>query len=75
MSYYQKTSTYLDQHHGIEIKIKLEKLGIMFYLNIQIKVRKYRCGHQNWTTHKHWKYKAYKTQDEEKQNKNTAQYE
>jgi hypothetical protein len=75
MSYYQKTSTYLDQHHCIEIKIKLEKLGIMFYLNIQIKVRKYRCGHQNWTTHKHWKYKAYKTQDEEKQNKNTAQYE
>jgi hypothetical protein len=36
----KKTNTYLDQHHCIKIKIKLKKLGIMFYLNIN--VRKYR---------------------------------
>jgi len=53
----------------------MDKLGIMIYLSIQINLRENRWGHQNWTTHRNWKYSAYKTRDEDKQNNNTTQYE
>jgi len=37
-------------------------------------VRENRRGNQEWTIQRNWKHWVHKTQDEDKQNKNTTQY-
>jgi hypothetical protein len=37
-------------------------------------VRENRCGNQEWTIQRNWQHWVHKTQDEDKQNKKTAQY-
>jgi hypothetical protein len=37
-------------------------------------VRENQKGNQEWTIHRNWQHWVHKTQDEDKQNKNTTQY-
>jgi len=47
------------------------------YHEIQIKalihVKENRKANQEWTIQRHWQHRVYKTQNEDKQNKNTTQ--
>ena len=40
----------------------------------QINVREYQRGNQIQTIQRNWQHRVHKTQDEDKQNKNTTQY-
>jgi hypothetical protein len=46
--------------------------NVWHYL-VQIHIKEYRRGNQNWTIQRNWQ-KTLDTQDEEKQNKNTTHY-
>jgi len=49
-------------------------LYYIFYSNMSINVREHRRGNQKWTIQNKWQHMVYKTRDEDKQSKHTAQY-
>ena len=46
----------------------------LYYKTLRINVRENRRGNQQWTIQRNWQHWVHKTQDEDKQIKNTTQH-
>jgi hypothetical protein len=46
----------------------------VYYKTLRINVRETRRGNQQWTIQRNWQHWVHKTQDEDKQIKNTTQH-
>jgi hypothetical protein len=46
----------------------------LYYKTLRINVRENRRGNQQWTIQRNWQHWIHKTQDEDKQIKNTTQH-
>jgi hypothetical protein len=62
----QKSETFINIICFAETRIKVD-LTIYYYVMISVLAR----GNHEWKIQRHWKHWAHKTQDEDKQNKNT----